>query len=179
MVGFPSTIFRIIYVTRMDQDTRTATLFDTHVDNTMASLHARHAGENNAKIDVEDEEKAKKETKGVDELREDDSEERRKRQKRKKKKRRRYSSSSDSDDTDNEARRSKKRRKKEKSKRKKKEKKNSKNRKRDDDSSSDEEGVRRSVVSGKKIQMRIDKTDDDLADERARRELLRFMNSSV
>ena len=115
MVGFPSTIFRIIYVTRMDQDTRIATLFDSHVDNTMASLHARHAGENNAKIDVEDEEKAKKETKGVDELREDDSEERRKRQKRKKKKRRRYSSSSDSDDTDNEARRSKKRRKKEKS----------------------------------------------------------------
>lgn len=53
------------------------------------------------------------------------------------------------------------------------------NRYSDGSSSSDEEGVRRSVITGKKIKMHIDKDADDVAHERARRELLRYMNASI
>mmetsp|Transcript_32972 Transcript_32972/g.38180 ORF Transcript_32972/g.38180 Transcript_32972/m.38180 type:complete len:296 (+) Transcript_32972:46-933(+) len=48
-----------------------------------------------------------------------------------------------------------------------------------DSSSSGGDNVRRSVISGKKIKMHIDKTADDLFREKARKDLLRFMNSSV
>ena len=103
--------------------------------------------------------------------------ERPKRRKRKKKRKHDRSSASDSADTDEEDRRIKKRRKKDKKKEKKK--KRRKEKKHEDNSSSDEGDVRRSVISGRKIQMRIDKTDDDLAQDKARKEFLRFMNSSV
>ena len=53
----------------------------------------------------------------------------------------------------------------------------------DDDNSSfsgdDDPNTRRSAISGKKIKMHIDKDDDDLVREKARKELLRFMNSST
>ena len=39
--------------------------------------------------------------------------------------------------------------------------------------------VRRSAISGKKIKMHVDKDEDDLVREKARKELLRFMNSST
>ena len=39
--------------------------------------------------------------------------------------------------------------------------------------------VRRSAISGKKIKMHIDKTSDDLVREKARKDLLQFMNSSI
>jgi hypothetical protein len=39
--------------------------------------------------------------------------------------------------------------------------------------------VRRSVISGKKIKMHIEKTQDDLIREKARKDILKFMNSSV
>jgi hypothetical protein len=86
------------------------------------------------------------------------------------------SSSRDSSASEEEERRKKKRKKKEKKKRKKKKK---KRRHQDDDSAgSDEEGVRRSVITGRKIKMHIEKSEDDLAHDKARKELLRFMNSS-
>ena len=44
--------------------------------------------------------------------------------------------------------------------------------------SSVKEQVRRSVITGKKIKMHIEKTEDDLQQEQARKDLLRFMNSS-
>ena len=93
-----------------------------------------------------------------------------------KRKHRDSSSSLDSSASEGEERRKKKRKKKEKKKRKKKKK---KRRHQDDDSaSSDEEGVRRSVITGRKIKMHIEKSEDDLAHDKARKELLRFMNSS-
>ena len=53
----------------------------------------------------------------------------------------------------------------------------------DDDSSSSsgEDGpdVKRSVITGKKIKMHIDKTEDDLVREKARKDLLKFMNQSL
>jgi len=39
--------------------------------------------------------------------------------------------------------------------------------------------VKRSAISGKKIMMHIEKTEDDLVREKARKELLKFMNSSL
>jgi len=39
--------------------------------------------------------------------------------------------------------------------------------------------VRRSAISGKKIKMHIDKTDDDIVREKARKEMLKFMNSAL
>jgi hypothetical protein len=38
--------------------------------------------------------------------------------------------------------------------------------------------ARRSVVTGERIRMKIDKTEEDLAQEEARKNLLEFMNSS-
>merc|ERR1712238_116336 len=38
---------------------------------------------------------------------------------------------------------------------------------------------RRSVISGKKIKLHIDKSEEDLAQDEARKNLLEFMNSSV
>jgi hypothetical protein len=38
--------------------------------------------------------------------------------------------------------------------------------------------VRRSAITGKKIKMHIEKSEDDLLQEQSRKELLRFMNSS-
>merc|ERR1712079_386398 len=46
------------------------------------------------------------------------------------------------------------------------------------DSSSDDENVPRSSITGKKIKMYIKKTKDDLIREKARKDLLKFMNSS-
>ena len=142
-------------------------------ETTMASLSSDHQGERKPNEDEHDKmERSRKEV-----ARDDKSFNERRRSKKKKRKHD-HSSSSDSDDTDDECWRSKKRRKKEKKKQKKKKKRKDKKRE-DDDSSSDEVGVRRSIISGKKIQMRIDKTDDDLAQDKARKEFLRFMNSSV
>ena len=45
--------------------------------------------------------------------------------------------------------------------------------------SSDEEPIaRRSVITGKKLKLHVEKTDEDLAQEEARKNLLQFMNSS-
>lgn len=44
--------------------------------------------------------------------------------------------------------------------------------------SSNDNNVRRSVISGKKIKMHIHKTEEDLTRDKARREMLKFMNSS-
>lgn len=41
-----------------------------------------------------------------------------------------------------------------------------------------EDGVRRSVVSGKKILMKIEKTKEDKLAETNRNELLKFLNAS-
>lgn len=41
-----------------------------------------------------------------------------------------------------------------------------------------EEGVRRSVVSGKKIQMKLEKSKEDKFAESKRNELLKFLNAS-
>lgn len=54
----------------------------------------------------------------------------------------------------------------------------------EDDSSSssgsdDGPNVRRSVITGKKIKMHIEKDADDIARESARKDLLKFMNSSL
>jgi hypothetical protein len=35
------------------------------------------------------------------------------------------------------------------------------------------------VISGKRIKMHIDKTEEDLVREKARKEMLKFMNSSL
>ena len=109
-----------------------------------------------------------------------------------KKRRRSYSSSSDSNSTDSRRRKkNKKHKKRSKSKKRREKKKSSKKEQRkkssghsDDSSSSSSDGedgpeVRRSVITGKKIKMHIDKTDDDLVRERARKEMLKFMNQSV
>lgn len=42
---------------------------------------------------------------------------------------------------------------------------------------SDDPRVRRSVITGKKIKMRLEKDEHDKALDRGRKELLRFMNS--
>jgi hypothetical protein len=110
----------------------------------------------------------------------------------KKKRRRSYSSSSDSSSsTDSRRRRKdrKKHKKRSKSKKRRSDKKKShkkesrkKSRHSDDSSSSDgEDGpdVKRSVITGKKIKMHIDKTNDDLVREKARKDLLKFMNQSL
>ena len=142
----------------------------------MASISSDHGGENKPEDDKHDKVESKQKEGSSDD---ESCNQRRKRRKRKKTKRKFHdtSSSSDSYDTDDEDRRNKKRRRKDKKKQKKKKKR--KDKKREDDSSSDEVGVRRSIISGKKIQMRIDKTEDDLAQDKARKEFLRFMNSSV
>jgi hypothetical protein len=44
-------------------------------------------------------------------------------------------------------------------------------------SSASDSDVPRSAISGKKIKMKLDKSQADLAAEKARKELLRFMNS--
>jgi hypothetical protein len=75
-------------------------------------------------------------------------------------------SSSSSDDT---TRRPHKKHRKRKSKKK-------RRKNRDDDSSVDD--VRRSVITGKKIKMHIEKTDEDRAQDAAREQLLEYMNSS-
>ena len=43
--------------------------------------------------------------------------------------------------------------------------------------SSDDPGVRRSVITGKRIMMNLDRTNEDHARERGRKQLLQFMNS--
>lgn len=108
----------------------------------------------------------------------DDRRKHSKRRKHKKRKRKHSSSSSDdassSSDSSESSRRERRHRKKRKSKR------HKRKRHRDDESSSssDGEGVRRSVITGKKIRMTIEKTDEDRAQEAARQQLLEFMNSS-
>ena len=109
-----------------------------------------------------------------------------------KKRRRSYSSSSDSSSSTSDSRRrkkEKKRKQRSKSKKRRSDRKKSskkerrkKSKQHSDDSSSDEEDgpeVKRSVITGKKIKMHIDKTDDDLVRERARKEMLKFMNQSL
>jgi hypothetical protein len=48
-------------------------------------------------------------------------------------------------------------------------------------SSSGEDGpdVKRSVITGKRIRMHIDKTEDDLVRDKARKDILKFMNQSL
>ena len=99
----------------------------------------------------------------------------RKRKKHKKRKRD-YSSSSDSDGSSSSSDDSSGRRRKDRKKRK--SKKHKRKRKHDDDTSSDRDQVRRSVITGKKIKMSIDKTQEDRAQDAARQQLLEFMNSS-
>lgn len=110
-----------------------------------------------------------------------------------KKRRRTYSSSSDSSSTESRRKRKDKKKHKRRSKSKKskhshdKKKPHKKDRKRskqysdDSSSSSGEDGpnVKRSVITGKKIKMHIDKDDDDLVREKARKDLLKFMNQSL
>lgn len=43
--------------------------------------------------------------------------------------------------------------------------------------SSDDPDVRRSVITGKRIMMNLDRTSEDHARERGRKQLLQFMNS--
>lgn len=107
-----------------------------------------------------------------------------KKKKRRKHRKRRHDSSDDDDDDDDstsnseyEDRRSRKQSKKKKKKR---SRQKARKRRRESDSDDDEEsGARRSVITGKKIKMHIEKTEDDVAQEAARKNLLKFMNSSV
>lgn len=46
-----------------------------------------------------------------------------------------------------------------------------------DSDSSDDPDVRRSVITGKRIMMSLDRTNEDHARERGRKQLLQFMNS--
>ena len=46
-----------------------------------------------------------------------------------------------------------------------------------DSSSEDDANVRRSVITGEIIKMKVDKTSEDHARERGRQELLAFMNA--
>ena len=46
-----------------------------------------------------------------------------------------------------------------------------------DSDSSDDPEVRRSVITGKRIMMNLDRTNEDHARERGRKQLLQFMNS--
>merc|ERR1712194_68084 len=46
-------------------------------------------------------------------------------------------------------------------------------------SGEDGSGTKRSVITGKKIRMHIEKTADDLVREKARKDLLQFMNQSL
>jgi hypothetical protein len=109
-----------------------------------------------------------------------------KRKHKKHKKRKRDVSSSSSDDSssstsdDDNSRRHKKHRKNRKSKKHTRSKRKGRVREEDSSSDDDEEGksVLRSVITGKKIKMSINKTDDDLAQEAARQQLLEYMNSS-
>jgi hypothetical protein len=103
-----------------------------------------------------------------------DRESKRRRSKVEKKKKRRRSYSSDSSTSED-------RRKKHRKEKKKKRKKDKKKRNSDDEScESGENGqVRRSIITGKKIKMHINKSKDDLAQEEARKKLLQFMNSSL
>jgi hypothetical protein len=94
------------------------------------------------------------------------------------------SASSESDRIEKKDRkRIKKRRKEKKHKEEKKQKKKSKHRSRIDDeessSSSGEDDAPRSVISGKRIKMHVEKTKDDMAQGKMRKDLLKFMNSSV
>ncbi|CAM9924747.1 unnamed protein product, partial [Sphacelaria rigidula] len=43
--------------------------------------------------------------------------------------------------------------------------------------SSDDPNVRRSVITGKRIKMNLDRSNEDHARERGRKELLQFMNA--
>jgi hypothetical protein len=85
----------------------------------------------------------------------------------KKKKKRQH----ESDSSSSESRKHSKRCQKKSSKKQKK-----KHRKTDEKDSGGE--IRRSVISGEKIQMKIDKTAEDLVQDQARKQLLDFMNSS-
>lgn len=125
-----------------------------------------------------------------------DSRRRRKHRKKKSKKKRRSHSSSDDNDSDSDSKEeSRKRRKKrssskhsrrrddddddsssEEESRRRKKKKHKKRRKRTD-SADESPKVRRSVITGKKLKMHIEKDEDYLVQEKARKELLEFMNS--
>ena len=88
----------------------------------------------------------------------------------KKKKKRRYESdSSSSSESRKHAKRSRHR---------KSSKKHRKKLRKSDEKDAGEKDVRRSAITGKKIQMKIDKTAEDLAQDHARKQLLEFMNSS-
>jgi hypothetical protein len=95
---------------------------------------------------------------------------------------RRYERSSS---TDSERRLEKKERKKIKKQKKEKKRKKKKSKHRghtgnmENSSSSSDEDAPRSVITGKKIKMHVEKTKDDVAQEKMRRNLLRFMNSSI
>ena len=119
---------------------------------------------------------------------EDKKSKKKKRNRHDKKKKRHRDESSDStgdSDSDEEYRRTRKRDRRKKSK---KEKKHSRHR-RHEESNDDGKGtnhrnddttatVRRSVITGEKIQLKIDKTADDVIQEQARKQLLDFMNAS-
>lgn len=47
----------------------------------------------------------------------------------------------------------------------------------DSDDSDDDPNVRRSAITGKRIKMSLDRTSEDHARERGRKELLQFMNA--
>jgi hypothetical protein len=112
-----------------------------------------------------------------------DRKQKRRRSKSKKKKRKRHysSDSSSSSDESEERHRRKKHHKRDKKKRRKKEKKKRSSKRRDNDSSDSDNGeeVRRSIITGKKIKMKIDKTREDVAQDEARKNFLKFMNQSV
>lgn len=95
----------------------------------------------------------------------------------KKAKRQRHSRSKDYDSSDSERKRKTHRKRKDKKDDRKKRKKK-RNRQESLSSSSDEGDYGRSVITGKKIKMKIVKTDEDVAQEAARKQLLDFMNSS-
>ncbi|GMH91746.1 hypothetical protein TrST_g1838 [Triparma strigata] len=84
-----------------------------------------------------------------------------------------------------EKKKKKKKKRKDKKEKKKKHKKDKKKKRKLDDSSSsssdssDSDGALRSSITGKKIKMNLHKTDEDLMRDEARKEMLKFMNSSL
>lgn len=97
----------------------------------------------------------------------------RKKKRKEKQKRRKETKKSESIDNDDSSSSSESDRRKRKKKSKKK--KHKKKSHRDEEG---DKGVRRSAITGKKIKMKVKKTKDDLAQEKARKDLLDFMNAS-
>jgi hypothetical protein len=103
----------------------------------------------------------------------------RKKQSKRRKKKAQHYSSSESGSSDSDRRRRSRRRHKHRKKEKRHHNHKKKKRKRSEEMASDDDNVRRDVISGKKIKMHIDKSQDDLVEEERRKNLLRFMNSSL